>query len=128
VSLARKYGSGLTVVHVIHDFFGIESWNLPVWNLKKGYQNLLKKSRQQLDAIIAKENNRGMKINVLIQEGEPTSVILTIIKKKKIDLVIMLAHEEGRLEHFLFGRSNEELIRKMPCTILLVKKEPGLAT
>jgi hypothetical protein len=24
------------------------------------------------------------------------------------DLVILFAHEEGRVEHFLFGRSNEE--------------------
>jgi hypothetical protein len=28
------------------------------------------------------------------------------------------------VEHFLFGRSNEELVRKMPCSIMLVKKEP----
>ena len=39
----------------------------------------------------------------------------------------MLAHEEGHLEHFLFGRSNEEVIRKMPCSVLLVEKEPGPA-
>jgi universal stress protein A len=39
----------------------------------------------------------------------------------------MLAHEEGRMEHFLFGQSNEALIRKMPCSVLLVKKEPGQA-
>jgi universal stress protein A len=37
----------------------------------------------------------------------------------------MLAHEEGRLEHFISGRSNEEIIRHMPCSIMLVKKEPA---
>ena len=36
----------------------------------------------------------------------------------------MLAHEEGRLEHMLFGGDNDAIIRKMPCSILLVKKEP----
>ncbi|MCK5504111.1 MAG: universal stress protein [Thermodesulfovibrionia bacterium] len=36
----------------------------------------------------------------------------------------MLSHEEGRLEHFLFGRSNEKIIRDMPCSILLVEEEP----
>lgn len=41
----------------------------------------------------------------------------------KDHLLIMLAHEEGRIEHFLFGRDNEDLIRKMPCSIMLVKKE-----
>jgi nucleotide-binding universal stress UspA family protein len=40
--------------------------------------------------------------------------------------LIMLAHEEGRMEHFLFGRSNEELIRQLPCSIFLVKKEPAI--
>lgn len=125
VSLAKKYGAALTVVHVIHDPFGIEGWNLPMPNLAKDYENLLKKSRQQLDDIIAKENKSGMHIDVFIREGEPTSEILAVIKEKKIDLVIMLAHEEGHLEHFLFGRSNDALIRKMPCSILMVQKESG---
>jgi hypothetical protein len=36
----------------------------------------------------------------------------------------MLAHQEGHVEHLFFGRSNDELVRKMPCSIMLVKKEP----
>lgn len=127
VSLAKKYGAALTVVHVIHDPFGIEGWNLPMPNLEKDYQNLLKKSRQQLDDIIASENESGMHIDVLIREGEPTSEILDVVKEKKVDLLVMLAHEEGRMEHFLFGRSNEALVRRMPCSMFLVKKEPGLS-
>src|SRR5512142_1778299 len=105
VSLAKKYVAELTVVHVVHDPFGIEGWNLPMPNLEKDYQNLLKKSRQQLDDIIANENKSGMHIDVLIREGDPTAEILAVIREKGIDLAIMLAHEEGRLEHFLFGRS-----------------------
>ena len=125
VSLARQYGATLTVVHVIHDPFGIEGWNLPVLNLDREYKNPLKRSRQELDDIIAKENKSGMHIDVLIREGEPTSEIVALVKEKNIDLIVMLAHEEGHLEHFLFGRSNHDLIIKMPCSILLVKKEPG---
>jgi len=124
VSLAKKYGAALTVVHVVHDPFGIEGWNLPVPNLEKDYQDLLKKSRQQLDEIIASENKSGMRIDVLIREGEPVSEILAVVKERNIDLMVMLSHEEGHLEHFLFGRSNHELVLRMPCTILLVKKEP----
>jgi universal stress protein A len=127
VSLAKKYGAALTVVHVVHDPFMTAGWNLPLPNLEKDYQRLLKKSRRQLDAIIAKENKSGMHVDVLIREGEPTTEILAVVKERKIDVIIMLAHEEGHLEHFLFGRSNEELIRRMPCSILLVKKEPGPA-
>jgi hypothetical protein len=37
--------------------------------------------------------------------------------------MIIPAHEEGRLEHLLFSRDNERLIRAMPCSILFVKHE-----
>jgi nucleotide-binding universal stress UspA family protein len=124
VSLAKKYGAALSVIHVIHDPFGVEGWNLPLPNLEKDYQDLLKKTRQQLDGIIEKENRGGMHIEVLMPEGDPTDVIVRTVKEKNIDLLVMLAHEEGHLEHFLFGRSNHELVLMMPCSILLVKKEP----
>ena len=45
---------------------------------------------------------------------------------------IFLALEEGfptlrlgRLEHLLFGRSNDEIIRTMHCSMFLIKEEPG---
>ncbi len=67
-----------------------------------------------------------MEIKEVIREGEPTTVILEVVKEERIDLLIMLAHEDGRLEHFLFGRSNEEIVRRTPCSIFLVKKEPAV--
>jgi nucleotide-binding universal stress UspA family protein len=48
-----------------------------------------------------------------------------VVSEEKIDLIVMLAHEEGRIEHALFGGENDAIIRRMPCSILLVKKEPG---
>jgi universal stress protein A len=124
VSLAKKYGATLSVIHVIHDPFGTEGWNLPFPNLEKDYQNLIKKERQELDKIIENENRSGIHIEVLMPEGDPTDVIVKAVKEKNIDLLVMLAHEEGHLEHFLFGRSNHKLVLRMPCSILLVKKEP----
>jgi len=124
VSLAKKYKAKLTVIHVIHDPFGIEGWNLPMPNLAKDYQQLLERTRKELDKIIEKERSGGIEIDVILREGEPTREILKAVKERQIDLLVMLAHEEGHLEHFLFGRSNHELLLKMPCSILLMKKEP----
>ncbi len=127
VSLARKYGATISVIHVFHDPFGIEGWNLPLPNLEKDYQSLLKNTRHELDQIIKEERKDGLDISVELKEGEPTAEILKTVKEEKIDLLIMLAHEEGHLEHFLFGRSNHDLLLKMPCSILLIKKEPQAA-
>ena len=124
-SLARKYGAKLTVIHVVHDPFGIEGWNLPLPNLERDYQNLLKNTREELDKMVERERKSGIDVEVMLKGGEPTKEILRTVDEKQIDLLIMLAHEEGHLEHFLFGRSNHELVLKMPCSIMLIKKEPG---
>ncbi len=124
-SLARKYGATLIVAHIFHDPFGIEGWNLPMPNLDKDYKNLLLRTREALDRLAESERAQGTDIDVVIREGEPLKEILSIVKERAIDLIVILAHEEGHLEHFLFGRSNHELLLKMPCSILLIKKEPG---
>jgi nucleotide-binding universal stress UspA family protein len=80
--------------------------------------------RQQLDDSIKNESREGVPIEVLMPEGDPTEEVLKTVTEKNIDLLVMVAHEEGHVEHFLFGRSNQKLFLKMPCAILLVKKEP----
>ena len=67
---------------------------------------------------------KGIKVKQLVKEGDPEREIFKTVKAENIDLIILPSHEEGHLEHFLFGRSNEEIIGKTPCSVLLVKKEP----
>lgn len=124
ISLARKYDSELFVIHVVHNPFGYEGWNLPIPSFEKDYQKLLADAKADLDQLVAQERDKGLPVEVMIREGEPIDEVVAVVKEKEIDLMVMLAHEEGRLEHFLFGRSNDELVRRMPCSILLVKKEP----
>ncbi len=73
VSLAKRYGAKLSVIHVIHDPFGIERRNIPLPNLEKDYRRLLKKERQELDEIIANENRSGMQIDVIVRKSDPTT-------------------------------------------------------
>ena len=123
VSLAKVYQADLFVIQVMHDPHGLEGWSVPMFSIEEEYKKDRQKAKKELDAIIKKENDKGLSIKTLIAEGNPTEEIMKVIHKEKIDLLILHAHEEGRLEHFLFGSSNEELIRRMPCSILLVKKE-----
>jgi len=124
VSLAREYGAELFVVHVMHNPFMLAGWNLAIPSLQMEYGSLQQTSREDIDHIIEAEKTQGLVIKAVMKEGDPSDEIIKMVKEENIDLLIMLAHEEGHIEHFLFGRDNEELIRKMPCSIMLVKKEP----
>ena len=122
ISMARKYEAELFVIHVVHNPFGLEGWNLPP--LEEDYSAQLKRCKENIDEAINAERAQGVGICEIIREGEPTEVILQVVKEENIDLIIMLAHEEGRLEHALFGGEQDAIIRRLPCSILLVKKEP----
>ena len=123
VSLAQKYGAEVFVVHVMHNPFSLEGWNLAIPSLQMEYEKLQQTFREDIDHIIEAERTKGLAIKAVMKEGNPSDEIIKMVKEEQIDLLIMLAHEEGHIEHFLFGRENEELIRKMPCSIMLVKKE-----
>ena len=43
-----------------------------------------------------------------MKEVDPSDEIIKMVKEENIDLLIILAHEEGHIEHLLFGRDNEE--------------------
>lgn len=121
ISLAHKYNAHLYVMHVIHDPFNLEGWNLPVPSLEKEYQKMVADAGEELDRMLHDEKENGLPITVWIKDGRPDKEIIKAVKEENIDLVLMLAHEEGRLEHFLFGKTNDVVLRKMPASIMLVK-------
>ena len=125
VSLARKYGAELFVLHSIYNPFGPKEWGLGTRELAEEYEKSIVDTKRKLTGLVNAEKTKGMSIKVMVREGEPTGEILKAIEEENIDLLVMLAHEEGRLEDLLFNRSTDELVRKMPCSIMLVKKEPG---
>ena len=126
VSLSEKYGAELYVIHVIHDIFGTDmtGWNLSIPSLQEEYKKSVQKIKEDLDAMIREDKRKGVPIKEMLREGDPTEEILKAVKEEHIDLLVMSSQAEGRLEHLLFGRSTEKVIRQMPCSILLVKKEP----
>lgn len=121
VSLAQKYGAELSVLHVVENPFK-KGWNLPTIHYEDQYKKEMARVKAELEDIVNSEKKKGMAIREFIEEGDPKEEILKAIGREKTDLVILPAHEEGRLEHFLYGRGIDSLIRRMPCSILLVRE------
>jgi len=121
VSLAQAYGAELAVLHVVENPFK-KGWNLPTIHYEDQYKKEMARVKAELEDIVNSEKMKGMTIREFIEEGDPGEEILKTIGSERIDLVILTAHEEGRLEHFLYGRGVDCIIRRMPCSILLVRE------
>ena len=120
IALARKFDAHLHVLHIIHDPFSLNGWNLPVPSLDEEYQAMVSRARKELDRMIQIEKAEGMVINEWVKDGNPVDAIAQAVENENIDLILMLAHREGRLEHFLFGKTNDAIIRKLPANLMLI--------
>jgi universal stress protein A len=126
VSLAKAYQAELYVMHIIHNPFGLKGWNLPLASLpelEKEFSKMFRDAKADLDRIISHEKTTGLSIEEIVVEGDPSKKMFSFIEKENIDLLIMLAYEQWRLEHFFFGRELDEIVRRMPCSVLLVQKK-----
>ncbi len=121
ISLARKYNARLHILHIIHDPFNLNGWNLPAPAFNDEYQKMAERARNELDRMVRAEKAEGLAVSEWVKNGNPADEIKSVVESEKIDLILMLAHQEGRLEHFLFGRTNDEIIRNLPATLMLVK-------
>lgn len=121
VSLAQKYGAELSVLHVVENPFK-KGWNLPTIHYEDQYKKDMARVKAELEEIVNSEKKKGMAVREFIEEGDPKEEILKVIERERIDLAILTAHEEGRFEHFLYGRGVDSVIRRMPCSILLVRE------
>ncbi len=127
ISLASKYKAKLLILHFIThpvEMMAINAPGLLPEEMYTNYKNSLQEAKEQLDIIINKEIHHGLPIKKMISDQDSIEEIVRVVKKEKIDLIVMLAQEEGFLEHALFGGENDAIIRRMPCSILLVKNEP----
>ncbi len=121
-SLARSQHARLFVLTVVDDPFGVRGLSFPRPSLSRDLQRLVDRHRREMHEIVAREP--GITVKERLQEGRPLQSILDAVREEHIDLLLLPAHQESRLEHFLFGGKNKKLLRMMPCSLLYVKSEP----
>ncbi len=125
ISLASKFDSKLLVLHLVSNPVDLMAVNAPGLFPDEQYMNYVnsqQEAKEQLNKLIKQEISDGFPIKELISDRDPVKEIVRVVSEEKIDLILISAHEEGRIEHALFGGENDAILRKMPCSIMLVKK------
>lgn len=119
ISLARQYKADLYILHIF-DTKWLQGFNVPMITVEKEHKKDMEKYKAELDSLIDAERQKGMNIKEFIEDGNSSDVILRLIKEQHIDLLILRTHEGTRLERMLIGGSNDDVVKAMPCSILIV--------
>jgi nucleotide-binding universal stress UspA family protein len=125
VSIAKAFHAELSILHIEYDPFdrvGLH-YLASLGRFQEEYQAREKQIRDEINAMIRDEKAVGMAITEMVEQGEPVEQTMEAVKKSGTDLIIMAAHEEGRIERMIYGRSTHEILRRLPCSLMLVKGE-----
>jgi universal stress protein A len=124
ISCAKMLKARLTILQVEHDPLSLRAGALLLPSLRQveeEYKTLMVQVKQEVDAIIQQEKAQGLAIKQVVKDADPVQEIVKFVQAEKIDLLIMAAHDETRMEHIFYGRTNHEIVRRMPCSVFLVR-------
>ena len=119
LSLAKKYGSKVYVIHVIEPFTYTTEFGL---DFSAQLKEMEASARRLLDDIVASIKKTNLDVESVLITGEPFVEIIKYARKEQVDLIVMATHGRSGIEHMLMGSVAEKVVRKSPCPVLTIKK------
>ncbi|MCL4686191.1 universal stress protein [Myxococcota bacterium] len=118
--LAEEHACPLVLLHAYHlpvDFQQLEGAYLPpdFWTqVKSDAAANLERHAELLRA-------RGLRVETILREGYPASVIEEEAQTRNVDLIVIGTRGHTGLKHLLLGSVAERVVQKAPCAVLTVK-------
>jgi len=121
LELSKQHNSNLRVVACL-DIANLGGWYIDKRtnkNIMRNAKNLTEKLFSKLDKS-AKKNSMYVDYKI-IESNNIVKSLLSFIKSKNIDLVIMGSSGRGNFDKILLGSVSSGIIQKVKCPVLIIK-------
>src|SRR5579863_9018491 len=110
--MASRYGAKVTLIHVVHPFYpgGLEGPAII------DPEELLRDARSRLYASMANQFPE-VKVESVIQIGDPATFIADFVKTNNVDLVMMPSHGYGPFRQLLLGSVTAKVLHDVQCPV-----------
>jgi nucleotide-binding universal stress UspA family protein len=131
VSIAKKFKSKVTVVHVVsHEFMHPElkaQYQLPHSILHKLDEAYLEAGKKIIRNAEDMFTEAGIEVDAkLVNSEDPAEYILEMVRDDGYDLVVIGNRAENQSTRYSLGSVTEKVARHAECPVLIVKKKPKL--
>jgi nucleotide-binding universal stress UspA family protein len=123
IELTQHFSAQLLLVHVVppvpvpYQPIGSPA---PVFDVTSYLQELVKASRENLQAYAEKNVPEGMPVTITVAAGDPAYEILRLAKELEADVIVIATHGHGGWRRFLFGSVAEKVVRLAENPVLVV--------
>ena len=125
VELARRYEAD--EIHCVHvsdipaDLLATSAYYM-TGPSEQFIEQVRKEGRKGLEAF-ARKNFKDRPVKTVFLEGRPFVEIIRYARENQIDLIVISTHGRSGIKHVLFGSVAEQVVRKAPCPVLVVKRD-----
>jgi len=89
-------------------------------------KQLFEKTKENMDALVAKEAYAGVNIAGSVEVGNPYKSIAKAIADHNADIVVMGSKGVSGIEEVLIGSNTEKVVRHAKCPVITIKSEVHL--
>lgn len=122
VDLAKKYGSSLTVMHVV----ARRVYAFPVHGVGPLTATLMEEMEEEGKEVLQKAGkivtDAGLELNTRIAHGVPAEEILKEAEKERYDLIVIGSRGLSEVKAFFLGSVSDKVSHHSTCSVLIVKE------
>jgi universal stress protein A len=118
VAFAKQFGAKITLLHVI---------SAPVYTVDFSYYPPLRPEQLagiegQLEDLRTRKIPAELPVDIAVREGLVFDGILEMAREIRADLIIATTHGHTGLKHLMLGSVAENVVRRAPCPVLVVRE------
>lgn len=124
IELAGKIGASVMVLYVVN-MRSLEMYAISHHDDIGGYESadlmLKDEGRQALDYALAAAKKAGVEASEKMTRGYPADEIIRLSERECVSMIVMGSLGKTGLEHLLLGSVSEDVVKKAPCPVLVVR-------
>jgi universal stress protein A len=118
VPFAKQFGAKLTLLHVVQPPTYTPEMPFPP-SIRSEHTVAIEK---QLEDIRTKIVPRDLAVDIAVRHNFVFDGILEVAREIRADLIITTTHGYTGLKHLLIGSTAENIVRRAPCPVLVVRE------
>ncbi|MFN8607469.1 MAG: universal stress protein [Vulcanimicrobiota bacterium] len=124
--LAHSLGAKITLLRVGHNL-SPEAFGIPELSMAVANELTLHQARSEGHLLTYLEEKalplreRGLKVEVVVRQGDPASQIVDLAESEHVDLVVMSSHGRTGLTRWIYGSVAERVLHNVRCSLMVVR-------
>jgi nucleotide-binding universal stress UspA family protein len=125
LSIARRTGASLKIAHVAQPPSAAYS-EAALYIMDELRQETLARDRAYLEGVVRRVKDAvSVPVEAVELEGDVAPALCEQIAQNQIDLVVLATHGRGPLGRFWLGSVADEMVRRAPAPLLLIRPDEG---